>query len=316
MTTHNLDIFRYFCEHKMHDFLKEDLIIYIDKTDADAQPFLKLLQYDATFFTKGDMIDFYGDKYLQQIPFFNKVYFLNMLYEKGLLDRKFYFTDDDILVYDESLINVDNEDKIIYIKEGPQIIDRYDKWPKMKEWLANNKEVLKAGATNFFIPQRYIKEYGEKFHTKFKEFLEILIEDKAYLSSLNAKSKSERGCDFALFFLDSKFMYHIYPDVEPENYKPMAIRCISYSQFRHIRDHLGTNNTYQILEKYFKNIKGYDKTQPLVHFNVTKKAPLMRACYEFLNGDSIKFSDIDDILKHNPREIKFLKNKRKPKSLF
>lgn len=64
-------------------------------------------------------------------------------------------------------------------------------------------------------------------------------------------------------------------------------------------------------------MKSYPAKQPLVHFSVTNKLPLMRDCYNYLNGKEYACENIDDILVENPKEKNYLiKNKKTTKSLF
>jgi hypothetical protein len=53
-------------------------------------------------------------------------------------------------------------------------------------------------------------------------------------------------------------------------------------------------------------MKTYPDKQPLVHFGVTNKLPLMRDCFNYYNGNEMVCKDIDDILMENDKEKKKL----------
>ena len=102
-TTHNIEVFKLFYNHKLHDVFREDLYVYVDKDDSSE--FEKIV-IDCPYinnthiYNQLDLKEYYGKMYNDHLKTFKKVYFINMLLEIGHLDNGFYFTDDDVLLFD------------------------------------------------------------------------------------------------------------------------------------------------------------------------------------------------------------------------
>ena len=81
VTTHQYPIFKLFYENKLHDKLKENLVLYVDKENEDEiNEFRKIVDLSKTkIFTRNDVIKFYGDLYLPNAPYCKKMYFLNLI---------------------------------------------------------------------------------------------------------------------------------------------------------------------------------------------------------------------------------------------
>jgi hypothetical protein len=318
VTTYNLEIFKLFYKHRYHDFLKGRLFLYVDQDDSSE--FRKIIDPSTTtVFDKNDFRKYYGDKYLESLTTFSKIYFLNMLFKMKLLDDSFYFTDDDVLFVDDSFKEVENSDNAIYSKDMfLKIHDYYTQWPGINNWINENYRdgyTLSVCATNFYFPKRVISELRDNFTKHFDEYLDILYKDRKYIEELNKKTRSLRKASTQVFYLDTPFFNVVFPKIGLENYKLAQIYLVAYSHFRHLKDKLNTTNTSCILEKYFSKMKSYPIKQPLVHFSVTNKLPLMRDCYNYFNETKYTCENINDILTENPKEEKKLM-KSKTKSLF
>jgi hypothetical protein len=202
VTTHNLEIFKLFYSHKYHDFFKENLYLYVDKDDSSE--FRKLVDPNTTkVFDKKDFRSFYGDKYLESLSTFSKIYFINMLFHKDLLNDSFYFTDDDVLLVNESFRALPESDTAIFARDMFLVIDKaYARWPKIKAWLSTNFNRncnLATCATNFYFPKQMVASLKPEFIKAFNEYHEILYNDKNFIEQINSKSKSARGKAFPVF---------------------------------------------------------------------------------------------------------------------
>ncbi len=320
VTTYNLEIFKLFYTHKHHEFLKKRMLLYVDQDDSSE--FRKIIDPTTTFvFDKKDFRKYYGEKYLSSLSTFSKIYFINMLLKENLLDDSFYFTDDDVLFFDNSFEKVIESEKAVYSKDMILIIDRvYPSWKKLYSWISKNFDSnnnLCTCATNFYFPKSMIPDLKIHFNSVFDEFIQVLYEDQAYIEELNNNSRSLRQRSFAVFYLDTPFFNSAFPRLGMEKYQLSQIYLTAYSHLRKIKEKLNTKDTGKILEKYFSTMKSYPAKQPLVHFSVTNKLPLMRDCYNYLNGKEYACENIDDILVENPKEKNYLiKNKKTTKSLF
>jgi hypothetical protein len=319
VTTHNLEIFKLFYTHKYHEMFRENLYLYVDKEDSSG--FRKIVDPERTkVFDKKDFKEFYGDKHLDSLTTFSKIYFLNMLFEKNLINDSFYFTDDDVLLVNESFREVEKSENAVYATDMILIIDRvYPSWKTLYSWIKQNYDPnnsLVTCATNFYFPKRMIRDLSFHFTKTFKEFIDILYNDRVYIEELNKKSKSTRNASFAVFYLDTPFFNIVFPKLGKENYTRCQINLTAYSHFRRIKDKLNTTETSKILEKYYSTKIAYPKKQPLYHYSVNNKLPLMRDSYNYLNGLNCLKTNINDILMENPRELKKLEKVTKPKELF
>lgn len=314
VTTYNLEIFKLFYEHKHHDFLKENLLLYVDQDDSSE--FRKIVDPSkTTVFDKKDFRKYYGDKYLPTLTTFSKIYFLNMLLKENMLNDSFYFTDDDVLFFDDSFKNVVNSENAVYSKDMfLKIHDYYTQWPGINNWINENYRdecTLSVCATNFYFPKRVISELRDNFTKHFEEYLDILYNDRKYIEKLNKKTKSLRKASTQVFYLDTPFFNVVFPKIGLENYTLAQIYLTSYSHLRGIKEKLNTTKTHDIVEKYFSKMKSYPEKQPLVHFSVTNKLPLMRDCYHYFNGQKYECENVNDILKENPKEEKKIKKSKK-----
>jgi hypothetical protein len=318
VTTHNFKIFKLFYTHKHHQFLNKRLFLYVDQDDSSE--FCKIIDpKTTTIFDKNDFRKYYGKNYLETLTTFSKVYFLNMLLKENLIDDSFYFTDDDVLFFNDSFEKVVESEKAIYAKDMfLKIHEYYNEWPKIKNWINENYRddyTLSACATNFYFPKNTIPELRKHFTKHFDECISILYDDREYIQKLNEKSKSTRNASAQVFYIDTPFLNIVFPKIGLENYTLSQIYLSFYSHLRGIKEKLNTIKTHDIIEKYFSKMKEYPARQPLVHFSVTNKFPLMRDCYNYFNGQNYVHENIDDILKENPREKKKLL-KPKVKKLF
>lgn len=318
VTTYDLKIFKLFYAHKNHDFFKEDLYLYVDQDDSSE--FRKIVDPTKTkIFDKKDFRKYYGEKYLPSLSTFSKIYFLNMLLKENLLEDSFYFTDDDVLFFDNSFEKVVESEKAVYSRDMIlKVNEVYVNWPKMNDWILKNfdsKNNLCVCATNFYFPKSLISDLRKHFNEVFDEFIQILYDDRKYIDELNDKSRSLRGRSFSIFYLDTSFFNVAFPRVGLEKYSLSQIYLTPYSHYRKLKEKLNTKDTGTILENYFKGMKSYPAKQPLVHFSVANKLPLMRDAFNYFNGKEYACNNIDDILIENPKEKNKL-DKDKTKPLF
>jgi len=286
VTTYNIEIFKLFYEHKYHNMFKERLFLYVDQYDSSE--FRKIVDPEhTTVWDKNDFIKYYGDKYLTSLTTFSKVYFLNMLLAENLIDDSFYFTDDDILLFNDSFEALGTSEKAVYAKDMILIIDRiYHSWTSLFTWIEKNfdfNDNLCTCATNFYFPKNMIEDLKHHLTSVFEEFIEILYEDSAYIDAINEKSRSARNASFAVFYLDTPFFNIVFPRLGKEKYVHSQIYLTTYSHFRKLRDSLKTNDTGKILEKYFTKKTQYPVKQPLFHFSVNNKLPLMKDSFNYFN---------------------------------
>lgn len=320
VTTYNIEIFKLFYTHVHNQFLLENLYLYVDKEDSSE--FKKIVDLNKTkIFDKNDFKNFYGEKYLESLTTFSKIYFINMLLKMNLINDSFYFTDDDVLFFNDSFKNVASCDKAVYARDMLLIIDRtYANWPKMNEWIkANFKDNLYTCATNFFFPQFMLSNFSKEFTKAFDEYIQILYDDRQYIEELNNKSRSKRNAAFPIFYLDTPFFNVVFPRLGMYNYKLAQIYLCSYSHFRKVKNSLHTEDTGKILDKYYSNKAIYPEKQPLYHYSVGNKLPLMRDSYNYFNNHEYVCKNINDILNENPKERnKIIKEKQiaKTKALF
>lgn len=318
VTTHQFPIFKLFYENKLHDRLKENLILYVDKEDdSEFRNIVDLSK--TTIFNRSDVIEYYGDLYLPNAPYCKKMYFLNMIAEKGLMDDDLYMTDDDVFVYDESFYEMMNHDKIVHDKDTwPKVEDYKNKWPIVYKWYKDNMSgtPIHMMATNFFIPKVHIKEVSEIFMTKFASFIRLLKSESDTIDKLNAKSKCNRNCDFSVFYLEVPFFDDVFASLNPEYLQKIPITCVSPSELGKLRDKLGTVEIAPIMEKFIKK-PIYPKKQPLVHFNFADKEAMMIDVFNYLNGKEFKHKDINELLMVYPKQAKkILEKEVQTKSLF
>lgn len=316
VTTHQLPIFKLFYEHKLHEELKENLILYIDKEDSSE--FESIIDKSkTTIFNRSDIIKYYGDLYLTNAPYCKKMYFLNMIAEMGLMNDDLYMTDDDILIYDKSFYDIKKSDKIIHDRDTwPKIEDYKRKWPIVYKWYKDNMDgdPLNMMATNFYIPKKYINDFSKTFIKKFFSFIRLIKSESDYIDELNSKSKCNRNCDFSVFYLEVPFFDDVFSSLDREAFTKIPITCVGPSELGKIRDKLDTFDTNRIMEKFVKKSL-YPKKQPLVHFNFANKEPLMSETFNYLNHKKLKYSNINNLLIQYPKEKKKIEL-LKVKSLF
>lgn len=319
VTTHQFPIFKLFYENKLHDILKKNLILYVDKEEEkDIQQFRDIVDVSRTrIFTRKDIIEYYGDLYLPNAPYCKKMYFLNMIAEKGLMYDDLYMTDDDVLVYDESFYEMMKHDKIVHDKDTwPKIEDYKNKWPIVYKWYKDNisGEPIHMMATNFFVPRVHIKEVSELFMSKFDSFIRLLKSQSEFIDTLNAKSKCNRNCDFSVFYLEVPFFDDVFASLNHDYLQKIPITCVSPSELGKLRDKLNTKDTGLIMEKFVKK-QLYPKKQPLLHFNFADKEAMMIDVFNYLNDKPLKYPNINDLLKVYPKQAKKIET-AKVKSLF
>jgi len=317
VTTHQLQIFKLFYENKLHDILKENLILYVDKEDEkDIEQFSKIVDLSKTvIFTRKNIIEFYGDLYLTNAPYCKKMYFLNMIAELGMMDDDLYMTDDDVLVYDESFYEMMKHDKIVHDRDTwPKIEDYKRKWPIVYKWYKDNisGEPINMMATNFFVPKVHIKEVSEMFITKFASFIRLLKSESDFIDKLNKKSKCNRNCDFSVFYLEVPFFDDVFASLNHDYLQKIPITCVSPSELGKLRDKLNTKDTDWIMYKFVKKAL-YPKKQPLLHFNFADKEAMMNDTFNYLNNKPMKYLNINDLLKIYPKQAKKIPT---TKSLF
>ena len=319
VTTHQFPIFKLFYENKLHDTLKENLVLYVDKEDdKEIQQFRDIVDLKKTrIFTRKDIMAYYGsvDLYLPNAPYCKKMYFLNMIFNIGFVNTDLYMTDDDVLVYDESFYEMMKHDKIIHDRDTwPKIEDYKKKWPIVYKWYKDNMdgEPIHMMATNFFVPKVHIKEVKDLFRNKFHSFITLLKNQSDFIDELNEKSRCNRNCDFSVFYLEVPFFDDVFASLNHDYLQKIPITCVSPSELGKIRDKFKTNDTELIMSKFVKKAL-YPKRQPLLHFNFADKEAMMIDVFNFLNNKPMKYPNINDLLKQYPKQAKKIPTS---KSLF
>jgi len=306
VTTYKFPIFKLFYEHYLHDIFRENLLLYVDQEDSSE--FRNLVDPTKTrIFDKNDIIKYYGDLYMPNGKYFKKMYFINMISEMGLLNDAIYMTDDDVLVYDKSFNDMLSGDKIIYDKEPFPLVDRcYPNWKPIYNWFKENipENSLHARATNFFIPKLYIEEFANAFIKYFYDFIRLLKSQSNHIDYLNNKSRSKRGCDFSVFYIEVPFFDVVFSSLNHDYYNFLPFFCVAYSELRKIKDRLKTVDTKTIMEVFCYKRKPYPNKHPLLHYNVINKEVFMIDSFNYMNGRDLIYNNIDDILKQNPKEFK------------
>lgn len=308
VTTHQFPIFKLFYQNKLHDILKENLILYVDKEEEkDIAQFRDIVDLSKTrIFTRKDVITYYGDLYLTNAPYCKKMYFLNMIFNIGVVDDDLYMTDDDVLVYDESFYEMMKHDKIVHDRDTwPKIEDYKKKWPIVYKWYKDNidGEPIHMMATNFFVPKVHIKEVTNLFITKFFSFICLLKRESNFIDTLNKKSKCNRNCDFSVFYVEVPFFDDVFASLNHDYLQKISITCVSPSELGKIRDKFNTKDTEFIMEKFVKKAL-YPKKQPLLHFNFADKEAMMNDTFNYLNNRQIRYPNINDLLKIYPKQAK------------
>jgi hypothetical protein len=308
VTTHQLPIFKLFYENRLHDILKENLILYVDKEEEkDIAQFRDIVDLSKTrIFTRKDIIEFYGDLYLTNAPYCKKMYFLNMIAAKELLTDDLYMTDDDVLVYDESFYEMMKHDKIVHDRDTwPKIEDYKRKWPIVYKWYKDNliDPPLFMMATNFFVPKIHIAKVSVMFMIKFASFIRLLKSESDFIDTLNKKSKCNRNCDFSVFYLEVPFFDDVFASLNRDYFQKIPITCVSPSELGKLRDKLNTKDTELIMSKFVKKAL-YPKKQPLLHFNFADKEAMMNDTFNYLNNRQIRYPNINDLLKIYPKQAK------------
>jgi len=313
LTTHNVEVFKLFFNHKLHDIFREDLHIYVDKENSYEWEYFitnSPLINNTHIYNELDLKEYYGDVYNSHLKTFKKVYFINMLLEKGLLDDGFYFTDDDVLLFsrideikDYEHIMFDHEVSKMdtVFKGGWNIIDKFrlDHTGKINH---------NFSASNFFIPKNKITILKEKSLILFWAFLNILYNDREYIDRVCTKTRSVRKCSVLVFYLDALFLNVLFSNIFDGTEKGVDYKKPTYRHIRGIKEKLLTRNAKEIW-MYFvsKNKSNWPKGQPLFHFVVTNKVPLMTEFYKALNGEEPIYKNIDDLLILNAKERSKLK---------
>jgi len=314
VTTHKFPIFKFFHKHHLHNILKENLLLYVDKEDSSE--FRNIVDPNKTrVFDRNDIIKFYGDLYLSNAPYCKKMYFINMISEMGLLNDDIYMTDDDILIYDESFYDIMKSDKIIHDRDTWPKIENYKKqWPIVYKWYKDNlsNEPLFMMATNFFIPKIHIKEVTDMFITKFASFIRLLKSESNFIDELNKKSRCTRNCSFSVFYVEVPFFDDVFGSLNRDYFQKIPITCVTPSELSKLRDKLNTKDTKIIMEKFTKKSL-YPNKQPLLHYNLANKESFMTETFNYLNNIKLNYPNINDLLKNYPKEEKKI---QKPKNLF
>ena len=320
VTTYKLPIFKMFYEHHLHDVFRDNLLLYVDQLDSTE--FRALVDPEKTrIFDRNDIIKYYGDMYMPNGKYFKKMYFINMIAEMGLLDDAIYMTDDDVLVYDKSFNDMLQGDKIVYDKEPFPLVDRcYTNWNPIHAWFKKNmgtEKTLHARATNFFIPQANIGEFSGAFRTYFAEFLPLLKSESDTIDKLNAKSRSKRGCDFSVFYLEVPFFDIVFSSMNHDDFKYLPFFCVVYGELRKWSEKLKTTDTSIVMEQFCYKRKPYPNKHPLLHYNVINKEAFMQDSFNHMNGKPIALKNVMDIVAQSPKEMqKIAKAKAAPKKLF
>lgn len=312
VTTHNLEVFKFFYNHKYHKTFKEKLIVYVDKDDSSE--FRKIVDENTTIFDKKDFRDFFGNRYILELSTFNKVYFIYFLFKKGLLNDSFYFTDDDVLVFNESFSDMVNCDKIFYARDMILIIDRlYTNWKSVNDWLNENynpETSLALLASNFYFPKHILSELKKHYIEVFDSMIEVLRNDIDYIRNLNESTRSKRTVAFSVFYLDTPFFNVVFQRLPAELFMHKPIKFFAYSHVRKAKELIHSEKTKDCLNLIFTKQKAtYPKTQPLYHYNINDKVPIIQECFNFLNELEPSIVNVNDLLSINPREkSKILKN--------
>jgi hypothetical protein len=310
VTTHQFSIFKLFYENKLHDILKENLVLYVDKEDdKEIQQFRDIVDLSKTrIFTRKDIMAYYGsvDLYLPNAPYCKKMYFLNMIFHIGFVNDDLYMTDDDVLVYDESFYEMMKHDKIVHDRDTwPKIEDYKRKWPIVYKWYKDNIDgkPIHMMATNFFVPKVHIKEVKLMFINKFASFIRLLKSESDFIDKLNKKSKCNRNCDFSVFYLEVPFFDDVFASLNHDYLQKIPITCVSPSELGKLRDKLNTKDAKLIMSKFVKKAL-YPKKQPLLHFNFADKEAMMIDVFNYLNDKPMKYPNINDLLKVYPKQAK------------
>lgn len=297
VTTHNLKIFKLFYTHKYHNILKQNMIIYID--NYDSSEFRKIIGNDKVkVFDKNDIKEYYKDIYMEEYKYGAKVYFINMLCKLNLLNDSLYFTDDDVLIYnEESFKNIESSDKIIHSKDFMHF-DMYKVWPKINDYIKQNINIdnITSPSTNVFIPKCYIKEFSENFIKVFEEFIPIIFQYKYEFIKLDNKSKSLRNTATLTFYLDTPFFNCVYQRMRNVKFQNINFQCCTYKNIFDIKIKLKTNNPDTILNYYINKLKLYPQKQPIIHIYITNKLQLMKVIYNYLNNIR-NYENINDLFK-------------------
>jgi len=308
LTTHNLEVFKLFFNHKLHDIFREDLHIYVDKEDSkEWEDFIvnSPLVNNTHIYNETDLIKYYSNTYNSHLKTFKKVYFINMLLEQGIIDDGFYFTDDDVLLFGK-IDEVKDYEHIMFdhevskmdtvFKEGWKIIDNY----RIRH---TGKINHNFSASNFFIPKNKIAILKEKSLFLFYEFIDILFNESAYIDKVCTKTRSVRKCSVLVFYLDALFLNVLFSNIFDGTERAADYKKPTYRHVRGVKEKLLTRNAKEIW-KYTvnKNKSNWPKGQPLYHFVVTNKAPLMTEFFKAYNGEEPTYKNIDDLLLLNVKE--------------
>lgn len=277
VTTYDINIFEMFYKHKYNEVLHKNLILYIDKNDSRA--FRNIVNKDTMVFDKNDFEKFYGASYLTSLSTYSKVYFLNFLLQEGILNDSFYFTDDDVFFFNNSLTDIENSELAIYDTDMMlKIHETYRKWRTLYKWITDNwndNNSLDTCATNFYFPTSMMKDFKDVYLEQFKQMHNILLQDRVVIDGINRQSRSKRNKGFAVFYLDTPFFNVVFAKLGLENFKKMPITLTFHSDIEDIS-----------IEKYVSKLKGYPTHQPLQHFSVVEKYELMKKFFEYYNGYS------------------------------
>ena len=322
VTTHQLEVFKLFYTHKLHDIFKEDLIVYVDKKDSTE--FEKIADLSKTkFYNENDLISYYGETYIEYLRTFKKVYFINMLLEMGEIDDNFYFTDDDVMLFDR-MDGMKDLDFIVYDNEVSQMSKVFvESWKVIEEYRVKNMGKINRNfaATNFYIPLNKIPELTIKFKEMFYPFMEMLKKDYDYIEKVCTTTRSARNCNTLVFYLDALFLNTLMSNIFDGSEKSKDVVKPTYRYIRGMKEKTKTTDAKIIWEAFKKKIdtrSKWPKAQPMFHFVVVNKIPLMTEFWNLYNDQEFMYSNINDLLMLNPKErSKILKEeKENAKHLF
>ena len=297
ITTHDIDIFKMFYTNIYHKQMLNNLYIYVDKYDSTEY---RNITNNTNIFDKNDFIEYYGNNYYPYFKTFNKILFINMLYNKGMLNESFYFTDDDTLIYNNIFYEMENSNNIICVNEPfLNMYNTYKDWKNVYNWFSNDydfkyKEVL---ASNFYIPINSIHIFCNQLNYKLYELFNILKNDCDIINDMNNKCKSRTGAK-PIFFLDALIL-----NIILQLFNNVERRCISFGIFSQLIKYKNNKrliNTVDVLDECVKITKS--KKQYIIHFIINDKKYLMSIFYKYLNNIIIDDVFIDDVLKHNKRQ--------------
>ena len=228
-----------------------------------------------------------------------------MLLQENKVKDGFYFTDDDVLMYGN--IDLIKCKELLYNKELSNTSLHYKGWKKLDEWKEKNieKDFLGVTVSNFYIPKRLIKSLKKEFNKLFDSFISVIISEMAYVRKSTTNQRSKRGYNTNIFYLDTFFFNVVYANIQNGKEMNVNIDKVTYGIIRNHEKFKDYNNDgltsiiKVILERYSR--RTWPKKQPLMHFCVVHKVPIMKEFYNGINGkiSEYKKEEISDFLTAN-----------------